>query len=290
MDSLLWKGEVGRVIRDSLMISFPGLPQHEPYFRLVHIDPADFRNILQLHRNILMVETGPLTGDKNYSLTFKNNIYSNPQLILNLRAVNQEYLESALLQMTPTIIDKLYKEERVRAVLSLKKMPSLKVSRDLQQHTGISIPLTDDYFVALQKPNYAWVRKETVHMSTSMQIYKFTYTSDTIFSAQSIVSIRDSLSKLYIPGPSEGSYMTTDSLYPLTIESATIDNKYGVAVRGLWRTKGDFMGGPFISFLILDEQKNELLFIDGFVYAPRFNKREYMKHLEATVYSLEFSN
>lgn len=44
--------------------------------------------------------------------------------------------------------------------------------------------------------------------------------------------------------------------------------------------ENDYMGGSFISYLIHNPQKNELLFVDGFVYAPGEDKRNWMQYLE----------
>ena len=68
----------------------------------------------------------------------------------------------------------------------------------------------------------------------------------------------------------------------------TINNNYALEARGVWELENDFMGGPFISYLIHNPQKGELLFIDGFVYSPGERKREYMQHLEHIISSVEF--
>ena len=59
-------------------------------------------------------------------------------------------------------------------------------------------------------------------------------------------------------------------------------------LRGLWNVKGDFMGGPFVSYAILDTNHNKILYLEGFVYAPKYNKRNYIKRLEAILLSLKF--
>jgi len=40
------------------------------------------------------------------------------------------------------------------------------------------------------------------------------------------------------------------------------------------------MGGPFISYTILNTETNELLHLDGFVHAPGKEKRDYIQQLE----------
>lgn len=287
-DSLIRKSGAGNALHEYLSVSFPGIPQHEPYFRVVHIDPSGFRNILQHHRNVLMVEKGPLPDGKNYALTFKNDLYAKPQLVMHLRAVDDAWLDSAVVTMSEAILDKLSKEELARSVSAYSGMREMKVTRDLREHMGITIPLTDDYFIARKESGYTWIRRETVHMSQGFQIYRFPYTSDTAFKPLSVIALRDSLSELYIPGPSAGSFMTTDKVYPVSYKDITLNNQYAVELRGLWRTEGDFMGGPFLTYLIHDKSRGELIFIDAFIYAPRFKKREYVKQMQAMVHAISF--
>jgi hypothetical protein len=57
-------------------------------------------------------------------------------------------------------------------------------------------------------------------------------------------------------------------------------------LRGLWRIEGDYMGGPFYSLTAYDERSGELVTVEGYAYAPFFDKREYMREVEAIVRSL----
>ena len=57
-------------------------------------------------------------------------------------------------------------------------------------------------------------------------------------------------------------------------------------MRGLWRVEGDMMGGPFVSLARLDEQNNRVIVAEGFVYAPETEKRNYIRRIEAALYTL----
>ena len=59
-------------------------------------------------------------------------------------------------------------------------------------------------------------------------------------------------------------------------------------MRGLWKVQNDFMGGPFVSLTVLDPSKKRVVTVEGNVYAPKNNKRNYIRQLEAMIYSLEF--
>ena len=50
----------------------------------------------------------------------------------------------------------------------------------------------------------------------------------------------------------------------------------------------DYMGGPFLSYLLHNPETNQLLFLDGFVYAPGKKKRNYMLFLEQILKTISF--
>ena len=52
----------------------------------------------------------------------------------------------------------------------------------------------------------------------------------------------------------------------------------------------DFMGGPFLTYAILNKEKTKVVFIDGYAYAPGFDKKGFLMELEAMMKTLEWTN
>ena len=48
------------------------------------------------------------------------------------------------------------------------------------------------------------------------------------------------------------------------------------------------MGGPFVSYSTLDEATGRVLTIDGYVYSPKLDKRNFMREVEHLVYMIDF--
>ena len=46
------------------------------------------------------------------------------------------------------------------------------------------------------------------------------------------------------------------------------------------------MGGPFVSHIRLDEKNQRVVVAEGFVYAPETNKRNYIRRMEAALFTL----
>ncbi len=50
------------------------------------------------------------------------------------------------------------------------------------------------------------------------------------------------------------------------------------------------MGGPFVTLVTYDEVNNRTVMIEGFVYAPKEDKRELLRQVEALIYTITFPN
>jgi hypothetical protein len=61
-----------------------------------------------------------------------------------------------------------------------------------------------------------------------------------------------------------------------------------LGVRGLWEMEGDAMGGPFVSLAL--QQGHSIICVEGFVYAPEMKKRNLIRRLEATLYTLKINH
>jgi hypothetical protein len=102
--------------------------------------------------------------------------------------------------------------------------------------------------------------------------------------------IRDSVLKVNVPGPSEGSYMATEVQFhkPLYREFM-YEGRYCAELRGLWRVEGDIMGGPFVSRSYYDEKNQQIVTAEVFVYAPQHKKRNKIRQMESILRSVELN-
>ena len=74
---------------------------------------------------------------------------------------------------------------------------------------------------------------------------------------------------------------------PMFTKVTQVDDKYALEARGIWEIANDYMGGPFVSYLIHSPKRNELIFIDGFLHAPGEDKRNFMQYLEHVLETVE---
>ena len=89
-----------------------------------------------------------------------------------------------------------------------------------------------------------------------------------------------------LPGEKEGMYMQTDTLCTL-VKPIVVHKGFAMEARGLWFMRNDCMGGPFVSHSRVDTETNRVVVVEAFVYAPEKKKRDLIRRLEASLYTLK---
>ena len=84
--------------------------------------------------------------------------------------------------------------------------------------------------------------------------------------------------------------MVVETLIPPVINQINFNNKYAIEAKGLWKTNNLSMGGPFISYVFVDEELNRVYYIDGFVYSPGKSQREFIRELETILWIILLGN
>jgi len=119
-------------------------------------------------------------------------------------------------------------------------------------------------------------------------IYFENYVDTSQLNTNYIIRKRNEIGQTYIPGPRDGSFMSTAiSLIEPEFQTVNLDGRYAIETRGLWETKGDYMGGPFISYSIVDEENNRIITVEGYVYFPNTTKRILLHQVDAIIRSLK---
>ncbi len=153
---------------------------------------------------------------------------------------------------------------------------------------GIYLTIPNGFDIATENENFMWIRKETNKDSEGFIIYQTDYTSQDAFRPKKIINNRNAFTKENIPGPSDSSYMSTDTLYVKPVfEKKNLNGNYIVETRGLWKVVNDFMGGPFVSFTFVNQKYAEIITVDAYIYAPGEEKRDYVRQMETILNSLE---
>lgn len=285
MEDEHWKSEAGEAIRQVLGSDLDGLTQSEPTFTLVQIPNEAFTAIFRTHRNILRVGISP--DNRKKTLLFSSNVYAQPQLIADIKSETTQDLKAIVESQSELIFSKFNDMELNRIAKNYLNYEEVEIGTKLRENHQISMIFPKGYRYDVNQPDFAWISHETAKHSQGVLVYHYDYVSEEAFSLDSLINRRNEMLKKYVPGPIENTYMTTALAIPVEYRQFMKDSVYYAELRGLWELAGpDFMGGPFVSLSRVDTFRGRIVTVEGFVYAPRDDKRNFVRQLEAILHSL----
>lgn len=277
-----WKGPLGETFREHIALTQYGLPQNEPIFRISQIDPSQLSSILKRSKSILSVTV----GDTNlYQL--EKDVYARPQTFFSVIGKTEGETAAILKKTASRIINKFRSADLALLQKRLKKSSYKKVPKPLASYGIKDMILLKGFTNTLDKDEIKIYWLDGLKTTQGILVTK-RKTPNNVIAEQDIVAFRDSLTKHYVTGSNEGSYMAIEKMLPPLQKNLEIDGHFAIETRGLWQMEGDFMGGPFLSYSIYLDETDEVLTLDAFVYGPEEKKRPIMFELEAMMKSVVF--
>ena len=287
-DKNVYYGETQELIDSIFREIQPGLPQAEPRFDLVNVPVSSLHNtqMFQMHRNIVLCDVAPGNPDKVY---ISHDKWASPQVMVDIAASSDSALRSLLRRYEGRIKDNIYRAEHQRIINAFHNIRNVDLMKRVEDKFGFTMTFSEDFSWAAEDADFAWIRKETKDFSLGILIHTMPYRSEEQFAAEKIDNRLDTIMRREVPGPAEGSYMGTERR--VDIDHRKVDyegSSYCIETRGLWRVFGDFMGGPFVTYTLLSPDGTQLVEVTGFVYCPRFDKRDYLMQVEGICNSVRW--
>ncbi|MEO6348846.1 MAG: DUF4837 family protein [Aquaticitalea sp.] len=283
MDNMLWDDTVGESVRTIFAASVQGLPNDdEPLFSISQMPTQVFTGFATKNRIVLKIEKGKPAGT-----SINQDVLAIPQtLVVVSGKTNQEIIHQ--MESNAEKIVAAFKKEEIKEKQRQIKM-SLHDTKEIQNQLGIDIKFPTAYRIAAHDNNFFWIRKDITTGNMDFMIYEVPLNSlkrgdSTVVD---IIRMRDSIGKAYIQSSVEGAYMITEEAYAPYVFDTTIDNKPTIETKGIWDMKNAFMSGPFINYAIEDKAHNRYLVLEGYVFAPSLEKRDYVFELEAILKSVK---
>lgn len=283
-----WEGKIGLALREVLESEVVGLPQPEPQFSVTQIAPRGFDGFLKHNRNILRIKQGEKTAmNISYDQDAKG------QVIVELMGPNKDAIVNFIKQNQSKLIQvfKQHDLQLVRKRLSKKSHKFQKTNFYKNQQISLNIP--KEYLSVKDEDDFIWYRRLIEHtgyqINGSFNIIAYTLPINYPLAQlkDSIVNIRNSVGKKYIPGETEEGYMMTEAAYEPHIFPAEIDGKKALKVLGKWEIYNEFVAGPFVGYYIPDPEHERLVIVEGIVYAPIMKKRDFIFEQDAILNSLK---
>ena len=281
----LWEGEFGDSLRMIMRAPDPYLNSEESIFNLFQVTPNNLTKLVNDHRNRIMVDV-----DKRYEGATSKVEYdktSSPQIVLTLTAPTQRALTEYISENRDVLVQLFEKAERDRAIEYAAKFNEKRIAAEIKKTFGVEMDVPKGYVLAKQSEDFMWMRYEYPSASQGFMLYSYPYEGRASLSEGELYVKRLEYAA-QIPGPSEGSYMTTSAAFPPIYRLIKIEDRVWAEMRGFWDVENDYMGGPFVSYSTLDKSRGRVFTLDCYIYSPKLNKRNFMRGVEHLVYMIRF--
>ncbi len=279
-----WESRLGENTRNIVGDIYQGLPIDEPNFKFFNISPKQFNGFSRHSRNILYFQK-----DTTNKFRIYKNLYSKPQLFFLIQGEDEDILINNLIENKPLIINTIKEGERKEKIRRIKKSPSK--SNVLRKKMRINLVYPSVYKKVKDTFNFIWLEKQILKGTLNIISYRLPLTTiSNPPKLNDVIRIRDSIGKINIPGRLEGTHMITEKDYRPYFYKLNMGGKIIYETKGMWEVKNDFMGGPFINYILKDKKSNEWVIVEGFAFAPSVSKRDYMFELNSILSTISINN
>ena len=283
-----WEGAVGTALRDSLADETPFLPQREPLFSLVNVPQNAFNNMFQIHRNIIVVNINPSVTEPG--MVLRKDVWAAPQTVIYLNAPDSETAVNIIKENSANMIVTLEQAERDRIIRNIKRYEELKLAPVVSDMVGGSPHIPSGYKLKKRTSDFIWIEYAIQDMTQGILVYKYPVVEgEQMLSLDSILENSNEMLKNNVPGMFENTYMTISTFARPSIEYKRYKGLDFAEVRGFWEVYNDYMGGPFVSHAFYSQDGQNVIVLQGFVYAPKYDKRQYLRQVESIIYSFEWA-
>ena len=292
MTDALYDGPAGDTLYGILCIEEPALPQSgmegaEPMFDVIQVPPTGFGNIFRANRNIIIVSINDTL--EKAAMRIDRSYWAKQQLLIRMTAPNQEELIDLMVNKDDFLRNTIRDTEIDRDVYLNNKYENTELVNSLIRKHDVVVQFSKGWQPRLDTNNFVWVQYNPPQITQAVLIYYYPYTDESQIEYENLIPRTEEWLKTWVPGPSKGSYMTLELEHaPLYSKVFTKDGHYVREIKGLWDMHNDSMGGPFISWSFIDEKNSRIVTVFGFVYAPKYQKRNHIRKVESLLKSVKF--
>ena len=280
-----WDGPIGDSIRAYFGQPQMGLPQGEPVFDLISLPMSNFDKTVKAHRNVLIVSLK--SSVDTASITYSDSPWARSQKVFRIVAPTEEAFYKVFDANKEKIMRVFLAAERDRLIDIYKSSPNTKVFDTFRDEYDMLLYCPGGYNINKDTADFVWASYETRVDSRGFIFFEEPYESVSQLEYQVILDEVNEKLKQFIPGPLDSTWMALDMVTPMTAANHQYAGKhYAWMTKALWQAENDYMGGPSVLNVVLDQKNNRVLYMMGYVYAPDGKKRNLLRQVESIVYSM----
>ena len=280
-----WQGQLGDSVRASLEDEYPYLPVFEPCYNLINVTHANFVEMFQVHRNIIVFDVNPQI--QKPGIRILKDQWAAPQIVINISAYTDEDALNLFSENNALIMTSIEQAERDRVVRNTFRYENRDVAAEIKPVFGGTIHAPSGWKVRKLTRNFAWIQYDTKKSTQGLFLYRYPVEGDDMLRGN-IIKNRNRVMKANVPGPDEGSYMKTAEFWEPKTEFIKYKGRNFAQTHAWWDLEGAFMGGPFVSHAFYSPDGSEVIVVEAWVYAPKTNKRQLLRQTESLLYTWEW--
>ncbi|MDR1169583.1 MAG: DUF4837 family protein [Prevotellaceae bacterium] len=289
IDNFYWDSEIGDTIRSIFERPYPGLANPEKFYTLLTTANSSFLPVMQKHRNILLVSISSEFSETK--LTVSRDLWATPQIVLNAVGADIAAVAKILSDKRDYMVSLYEQAELERQSQSVKAFSDTMISRIIKERFDVELHVTAGYYTVMRNnDDFIWLETQSNHNSIGVFVYSFPFVDDSTFTVKYLVNKRDSIMKEKVHGSRDSSWMTTTKFIMPELEIKKFKGLQYGELRGLWELVNDYMAGPFVSRSYVDENKRRIVTVEGYIYAPRFDKRDYVRRVLGIINTFAFNS
>jgi hypothetical protein len=284
-----WDSEVGDTIRSIFEKPYPGLANFEKFYTLIPVANSSFLPVMQKHRNILLISISSELSETK--LTTKHDLWATPQIVLNAVGPDISAVAKILSDKREYMVSLYEQEELERQSKNVKAYSDTMIHRTIKKRFDVDLHVPSGYYTIMRNDeNFMWLETRSNHNSIGVFVYSYPFVDNNTFTINYLVNKRDSIMKEKVHGARDSSWMTTTKFIMPELEIKKFKGLQYGELRGLWELVNDYMAGPFVSRSYIDTKKRRIVTVEGFVYAPRFDKRDYVRRVLGIINTFSFDD
>jgi hypothetical protein len=305
---------VGDALKNIFEADMPGMIRSESKFKVNTVDPRAMTRMLKMSTNLVYVTTFDDKGSASqvinaqfskeskekalndpsiYSLRVEDE-YAVGQEVLYLFGNNEEQLVTNLKKNSDRLQNLFEVRERGRLESIILARKNTAANAEAEKNLGIQINVPASYQVAKSQPGFLWLRQPTPterRPDISLIFHVEDYVSEEQTFPENILALRDSITRQHVFGDPEDptSYVVTEKQIPPAFRNMVINDNFTTEIRASWRTNNISMGGTYLGYLMVDQEKGKLYYLEGFVYYPNEVHRDALREIETILLNTDIS-
>ncbi len=280
-------------------------PQPERWFRLQRLNLGDLLDHKR-ERNIVVIaplDASHSTGDYMRSaldstvrgmvrdgkehVFVQKDLWYRGQTVMHLTGTTMEDLRNFMASNARELeyyFKSAWDEYERNRMLKLSREEDIE--KQLGEKHSFSLAVIANWFVAKDSSEISSVllRRQSPPETERWLLVHWLDTENTALLTNDFAyQTRNRLTEILYRTYNDSSYVMIDSLNYLQFDEVNFQGRFAIRMKGLWRMNDYSMGGPFISYLFYDEQQKRIYFMDGSLFAPKFEKKKLIQDMDVMI-------